>query len=237
MILLFDLDNTLTEPGTGIQYEFMKKLEHLSKKYTLGIVSSSNFERISNQISNMDIFKYVFAENGTTAYYHGKLFHTNTFSKFIGDQKFTKIINVILEALSNIELPFKRGQFIEYRNGLLSVSPVGRQCSLDERNEFIEYEKIHNTRRQIIEYIRPKLEQYNLIYTIGGKISFEIMPNGWDKTYCLQFLKDEGEIVFFGDMTHEYGNDYTISKAVRSYTVSSPYNTSKLLDDMFITGC
>lgn len=235
MILLFDLDNTLTQPGKNIEYEHLKRLEYLSKTYTLGIVSSSNFERITNQIPNLDIFKYIFAENGTTSYYYGKQFHQTTFSKFVGEYKFTKIINVILEALSHIEIPIKRGQFIEYRNGLLSVSPIGRQCSQEEREMFIEYESTHNVRKSIIEYIKPRLQDYNLMYTIGGKISFEIMPHGWDKTYCLQFLKDEGDIIFFGDMTHEYGNDYTLSKAVKTYTVSSPSHAFKILDDEFIT--
>lgn len=39
----------------------------------------------------------------------------------------------------------------------------------------------------------------------GGQISFDVFPVGWDKTFCLQFVKDEGykEIHFFGDKTHK----------------------------------
>lgn len=28
-----------------------------------------------------------------------------------------------------IELPLKRGTFIEYRNGMVNISPIGRNCS------------------------------------------------------------------------------------------------------------
>ena len=37
----------------------------------------------------------------------------------------------------------------------------------------------------------------------GGQISFDVFPNGWDKTYCLRHLKGEAfdEIHFFGDKT------------------------------------
>jgi len=51
---------------------------------------------------------------------------------------------------------------------------------------------------------------------------------GWDKTYCLQFLSDFDEIYFFGDKTHEGGNDFEIAnspKIKKSFTVTSPKDT------------
>jgi len=47
-----------------------------------------------------------------------------------------------------------------------------------------------------------------MTYSIGGQISFDVMPKGWDKTYCLRFLKNYDEIYFFGDKTYEGGNDH-----------------------------
>lgn len=35
-----------------------------------------------------------------------------------------------------------RGTFIEFRNGLLNVSPIGRSCSQEERIEFYELDKV-----------------------------------------------------------------------------------------------
>ena len=37
----------------------------------------------------------------------------------------------------------------------------------------------------------------------GGQISFDVFPEGWDKRYCLQYLKKDGikNIHFFGDKT------------------------------------
>ena len=34
-----------------------------------------------------------------------------------------------------------RGTFIEFRNGLINVCPVGRNCTREERMEFFEYDK------------------------------------------------------------------------------------------------
>lgn len=63
-------------------------------------------------------------------------------------------------------------------------------------------------------------------YSIGGQISFDVFPVGWDKTFCLRFLKDYQEIYFFGDKTYEGGNDYEIYEALkpqgRSFSVKSP---------------
>jgi len=35
--------------------------------------------------------------------------------------------------MSELEIPVKRGTFIEFRNGMLNICPVGRSCSRPER--------------------------------------------------------------------------------------------------------
>ena len=37
---------------------------------------------------------------------------------------------------------FHRGTFIEFRDGLINVCPIGRNCSQEERIEFFEYDKV-----------------------------------------------------------------------------------------------
>lgn len=34
------------------------------------------------------------------------------------------------------------GTFIEFRNGMLNISPIGRSCTLEERIEFSELDKV-----------------------------------------------------------------------------------------------
>lgn len=38
----------------------------------------------------------------------------------------------------------RRGTFIEFRMGMLNVSPIGRNCSQEERDEFERYDKACN---------------------------------------------------------------------------------------------
>ena len=56
-----------------------------------------------------------------------------------------------------------------------------------------------------VKVLKEKFPDYGLTYSIGGKISFDVFPNGWDKTYCLRHVEDEhfDEIHFFGDKTYK----------------------------------
>lgn len=52
----------------------------------------------------------------------------------------------------------------------------------------------------MVETLREKFADLGLTYSIGGQISFDVFPAGWDKTYCLQFVEKEfDEIHFFGE--------------------------------------
>lgn len=129
------------------------------------------------------------------------------------------------------------GTFIEFRMGMINVSPIGRNCSQEERDEFERYDHIHNVRKTFVEKLKQEFAEFDLTYSIGGQISFDVFPRGWDKTFCLRFLdpKDYDEIHFFGDKTHEGGNDFEIFTDARTigHSVKSPEDTLRLLDELF----
>ena len=74
---------------------------------------------------------------------------------------------------------------MEYRNGMMNISPIGRNCSKEERNEFEEFDKTAKVRPQFIEALKKELHDIDLQYSIGGQISFDVFPTGWDKSFCL----------------------------------------------------
>ena len=63
----------------------------------------------------------------------------------------------------------------------------------------------HGVREAFVKVLREKFSDYGLTFSIGGQLSFDVFPNGWDKTYCLRHVEDEHfeEIHFFGDKTHK----------------------------------
>lgn len=129
-----------------------------------------------------------------------------------------------------------RGTFIEFRSGMLNISPIGRNCSQEERCEFEQYDLKHNIRATMIDALKKNFPDFGVQYSIGGQISFDIFPSGWDKTYCLQFLEADGfdEIHFFGDKTHKGGNDYEIfiCPKVQPHRVTSPEDTRRQVEEV-----
>jgi len=149
------------------------------------------------------MFDFCFAENGLTAYRQGVALPSNSFIQWLGEDRYKPLANFILHYIADLDIPLKRGTFIEFRNGMINVSPIGRNASVDERNEFERYDKVHKVREQMVAKLREKFAEYGLTYSIGGQISFDVFPTGWDKTYCLQHVKEFGTVHFFGDKTYK----------------------------------
>ena len=183
------------------------------------------------------MFDYCFSENGLTAYRLGQQLASQSFIKYLGEDKYKRLANFILRYIADLELPVKRGTFIEFRNGMINVSPIGRNCSHAERNDFEAFDKQANVRPKMVEALKSEFEDYGLTYSIGGQISFDVFPTGWDKTYCLRHLEDEAfdEIHFFGDKTAKGGNDYEIYNHpdVKGHSVQSPQDTARILNELF----
>ena len=89
---------------------------------------------------------------------------------------------------------------------MINVSPIGRNCNQKERDAFFKYDAEHHICQTMVDVLKKEFPDYGFEYLIGGQISFDVVPKGWDKTYCLQFLKDYDEIHFFGDRTQPVRN-------------------------------
>ncbi len=133
----------------------------------------------------------------------------------------------------------QRGTFIEFRSGMLNISPIGRNCSRAERDDYEKFDLEHKIRATMVDAMKNEFADLDMTYSIGGQISFDVFPTGWDKTYCLQYIKEEeyDEIHFFGDKTFEGGNDYEIFSHERTigHTVTSPQDTMEQVKKLFMS--
>ena len=98
---------------------------------------------------------------------HNSLRFFQSILSHLGEERLQKFINYALLCLSEIELPAKRGTFIEFRTGMLNISPIGRSCSRTERNAFEEYDKQHKIRQKLIDNLKKKFPDLDLTYSIG----------------------------------------------------------------------
>ena len=241
ILLLFDVDNTLTKPREVIDRDFEVLLYIFVKPLArLGIVTGANIEKVYEQLNGQKIledFDYVFPENGIVHIENGVEVQKSSFGEKLGEETLKSFINFVLRYIADLDLPFKRGTFIEYRNGMMNISPTGRQCSSEEREIFHAYDNQHNVRKQMIETLKSEFSDVDLTYAIGGMISFDVYPVGWDKSYCLSRIPCDKfkEIHFFGDQTEPGGNDYEIfnHERVIGHRVNSYKETEKMLKEMF----
>jgi len=238
VLILFDVDGTLTESRKLVKQNMIDTLIKLKSKVDIGIVGGSNLSKQKEQLleENLKLFKYVFSENGLMAFKEGKLINETSIKNELGEESIKKLINTSLNYMSKLDIPKKRGTFIEFRTGMINLCPVGRSCSQDEREEFFDYDNENNIRRNMVKYLSEELKDLNLSFSIGGQISIDVFPKGWDKTYCLQFVKnDYDRILFFGDRTMEGGNDYEIFKheITEAYAVNKPEDTINKLNELF----
>ena len=250
-LILFDVDGTLTPPRLSIEGDMISCLKKIKKENTflgkpfhIGFLGGSDYKKQIEQLGeeHLDLFDWKLTENGLITYFYNELVHRNSFSDFLGEDNFQDLMNIVLKIFSTVKIPalVKRGTFIEYRTGMINISPIGRQCSQKERNRFEGYDKIYNIREKIIIEIQKEWNrlypEIELSFSIGGQISVDIFPKGWDKTYFLNELEKRYDtIYFFGDKTEKGGNDYEIyhDPRVKGISVSSPKDTIRILNTLF----
>jgi len=246
-VLLFDVDDTLTKPRQLVKPEMLQLLSELRHKCAIGFVGGSNLVKQQEQLATPEVnvtslFDFSFAENGLTAYRLGQELESQSFIGWIGEERYKALVKFILHYIADLDIPIKRGTFIEFRNGMINVSPIGRNASTQERNEYQAYDIAHDIRPTMVKALKQAFPDYGLTYSIGGQISFDVFPTGWDKTYCLKHIEAEKErsgvvynkIHFFGDKAYEGGNDWEIysDKRTIGHQVKNPEDTYAQLQQL-----
>ncbi len=238
-LLLFDIDGTLTESRKLIKENMIECLKKASSYEDIDIatVGGSDLPKAQEQLqSAIDLLKFTFTENGLVYLDEKKQLHkVNRISNFLGYDKLKEFVNFCLKYIADLDIPVKTGTFVELRTGIINISPIGRNCTQEERDAFV----IYNSKTHVLENFRDAVlkefgEKFGLEISIGGQISFDVFPNGWDKRFCLQFIeKLYDNIIFFGDKGYYGGNDYQIitnEKITRGVKTKNPENTIELVN-------
>ncbi|THG03565.1 hypothetical protein TEA_022942 [Camellia sinensis var. sinensis] len=207
LIALFDVDGTLTAPRKVVTPDMLDFMKELRKVVTVGVVGGSDLVKISEQLGKSVIndYDYVFAENGLVAHKDGKLFGTQSLKTYLGDEKLKDLLRVDLETIKSAPISAIQGTFIEFRSGMLNVSPIGRNCSQEERDEFEKYDKVF-PQGWDKTYCLRYLDDFSEIHFFG------------DKTY-------KG-----GNDFEIYDSERTMG-----HTVTSPEDTVKQCTKLFLT--
>lgn len=239
-IFVFDVDGTLSASRNTITPEMRLFMNELRKKVPLAVVGGSDLAKITEQLAVghddlLSQYDYIFAENGLVGFKGTQPYPTQSIQTHMGEEKLQRLINFVLRYFSELSLPVKRGNFVEFRNGMINFSPIGRSCSQAERDAFVQYDQEHNIRKDFVKVLEKEFADYGLAFAIGGQISVDVFPLGWDKTFCLQYFEKDYDVIhFFGDRTMPGGNDHAIFMDPRTigHTVANPLDTRKQIEEL-----
>ena len=127
----------------------------------------------------LEHFDFFFSENGLAAYKQGALIKKTSFLEHLGNDRIKTLINFILKYIADLDIPVKRGTFVEFRNGMLNVSPIGRNCSQAERDAFEQFDDKAGVRKKMVSAMEKEFADLGLTFSIGGQISFRIRVRLW----------------------------------------------------------
>ena len=119
------------------------------------------------------------------------------------------------------QFPIRNGNHIERRPGGINFSILGRDSNpMLGRKEYIKWDKETLERVTIQERLKTHFPKLSI--QVGGQTGLDI-SNG-DKSQILRDFDKNDVLYFFGDMTHEGGNDYPLAKIIKDNEWGIVYN-------------
>lgn len=240
-IVVFDIDGTITENGLVITDQVRETLQKLRQVATVGVISGGTIEQVGTRLGPnfLNDFDYVFGENSCQSYHNAKLVDPYTMEAVLTRKEIIEMINWCLIYIANLDLPLKRGLFIDYREGLINVSPAGRWTdNIAAREEWIAFDRKHGIRKKMVDDMKAKFGHWNkLSWVIGGNSGFDVFPQGWDKSLVHRFTSKYTNYYYFGDKTDPaaFGNDWPCFSHITSFgfSVKDPEDTINIVKKCF----
>ena len=237
--LLFDMDGTLTDARQPISNDVASVIRSLPNSIKKHIVTGSDIDKVEEQLSTsllLDCFDKVFACNGTTVWNCNldmddetlpiapELIHKVSLTDYYSEGDINHIVNILLKIAHETHTKIKTGTFIEWRGSQINFSVVGRNCSTEQRENYVKWDKKSGEREKIIKQLREQFKGWGLSFRLGGQISIDITREGWDKSYAFKnMVETPDQCVFFGDKICKDGNDLDIAmKCAKYHNVEGP---------------
>ena len=231
--LLFDMDGTLTDARQPISEDVKEVIRSLPNNIKKHIVTGSDMYKVEEQLSSsflLECFDKVYACNGTRVWNcdldmddetlpeEPELIHKVSLTDYYSEADINHIINILLKIAYDTHTKIKTGTFIEWRDSQINFSVVGRNCTTEQRENYVKWDNKSGERKKIINQLREQFKGWGLSFRLGGQISIDITREGWDKSYAFKnMIQSPDQCVFFGDKICKDGNDLDIAMKCASY--------------------
>lgn len=247
--IVFDIDNTLTPPREALGAQMARRLADLSIPFALA--AGSDRQLLMSQFFE-PLYRHgfrgqfdAFLCNGASRYrcVCSDQLSVDPVDEFslrahLGDAypQFWALLERLSTstafALSGDLQPF--GEVLVDREAMVNFAPIGRpkgaltEQARDNRRRFIEFDEQSGYRARLMPVLRAALDEQlpgnDLLLTLGGQTSFDIVVRGRDKSFAVSSLLKEGfdAVTYVGDALFPGGNDAAVAQFVDAWQGEGP---------------
>ena len=246
-IYIFDVDGTLTPSRQKMTDEFLEFFNSWSKQNKFYLVTGSDLPKMQEQVPDfiLERAEGLFTCCGNQFWKEGNTKQWPADWKMVYENKFNPPNNLLTylgEQLRMSKYFARCGNHIENRGSMLNFSVIGRDCTLEERANYFEYDTQFKEREKIAKSIKEGWTELDAV--IGGQISIDIYPVGKDKSQIFEHIEEleniycPDEYHFLGDRTMEGGNDYPLALLMDNtnncdfHQTEGPEQTQQILEKL-----
>jgi len=234
-LVLFDLDNTLTESRSKFDPEMRELLVQLLEVKKVAIVCGVGTDQLLVQLDGLTSPNlFLFPANSSKFLHFNNMQWEVLHEEMLTPEEKARIIAVIFQAYAGFDIPWDKsyGEIISDKGGQVTFAALGEEAPLELKKK---WDPKHSKRLAIKKKLDKKIPEFEV--TIGGYTSIDISKVS--KAGCIPQIKhhlgyDIEDIVFIADAMFKGGNDYPVKQTgVDSIEVSCPEDTKKWLRNMF----
>jgi hydroxymethylpyrimidine pyrophosphatase-like HAD family hydrolase len=133
--------------------------------------------------------------------------------------------------------PEKTGWHLDFRNGSLNFSTVGRNANIEQRERYKQWEQQVQERQRLAAELTDRFPRFECY--VGGDTSIDICLRGANKGQCVPLIRQQtpGAIYFFGDRCFAGGIDEPFAGSCtatgdRVYEVTGYQHTWAILESL-----
>ncbi len=239
-ILLFDIDGTIAESSKSVGSEMKTAIrKKVAEGWDVGIVGGGKLDKALSQLGDLEMNHYM-TECGCV-YHQGpklKLIHFKNIREHPLYTKINILIKKALYYLSQVDYTLT-GNFVDLRSGIIYISLIGMTATHEERSVFIELDRQHNYRKELIGLLKTTAQEIGILDDIviseGGMVGIGLYPKEFDKVQVIDYIQcSYDEIHYFGDKYEIDGNDYHLlhHASVIGHKVDSVEDTLRELEKL-----
>lgn len=229
---IFDVDGTLTPSRSTIDPEFGEWFADFCSNEQVFIVTGGSKDHTVEQIGNTiwNLSERAYQCSGNQVWMYGNVIRQNEINVT------SELIAFFDYWIENSMFPYRTGNHVDIRPGLINLSTIGRGCSKDQRADYVLYDRKIKERETIAKLFNEKFGP-KLVAQVAGETGIDIVLNGKDKSQIIHDFDDDDELYFFGDKMDIGGNDYPLGEEIRKragkvYHVKDWMETWNILKDL-----